>query len=42
MTYEHEQAERELASLGEDAAIARRRRGEVEDLRSGGASLATS
>ena len=30
MTYESEQAERETETLGEDAAIARRRRGEVE------------
>jgi hypothetical protein len=30
MTYESEQAQREQESLGEDAAIARRRRGEVE------------
>jgi hypothetical protein len=29
MTYESEQAQREQESLGEDAAIARRRRGEV-------------
>jgi len=42
MTYESEQAERELESLGEDAAIARRRRGEVEEQHAGGPSLATS
>ncbi len=31
MTYESEQAERQDEMLGEDAAVARRRRGEVED-----------
>jgi ABC-type multidrug transport system fused ATPase/permease subunit len=44
MTYESEQAEREMEMLGEDAATARRRRGEVEEehVAPGGASLATS
>jgi ABC-type multidrug transport system fused ATPase/permease subunit len=33
MTYAQEQAEREVESIGEDEAIARRRRGEVEAMR---------